>query len=104
MDLPAGMQAQFYALGVDRGLQRSRARGDRRDVEGVIRMADMRRDGGLVDTFTDETLRVDEARRLVGRTVVHPRQQVEMEINVGHRGLSGGSSVSAHRIVRSSPP
>jgi hypothetical protein len=29
---------------------------------------------------------------------------VEMEINVGHLGLSGGSSVSAHRFVCSSPP
>ena len=67
-------------------------------------MADMRRDSGLVDAFTGEARGVDEARSLVGRTIVDPRQQVKMEINVGHRGLSGGSSLSAHRIVCSSPP
>ena len=112
MDLPAGMQEQLDALGLDRGLQRACALGDRREVERIIRMADMRRDGGLVDAFAGEARRVDEARGLVGGTIVHPRQQVEMEINVGHRGLSGGSSVSARRIVllfstvaaRPSPP
>jgi hypothetical protein len=57
-----------------------------------------------VDAFAGEARRVDEARGLVGRSIVDPRQQVKMEINVGHRGLSGGSSVSAHRIVWSSPP
>ena len=98
------MQEQLDALGLDRGLQRARALGDRGDVERVVRMADMRRDGGLVDAFVGEAGGVDEARGLVGRAIVHPRQQVEMEINVGHRGLSGGSSVSAHRIVCSSPP
>jgi hypothetical protein len=67
-------------------------------------MADMRRDGGLVDALAGEALRMDEARRLVGRTIVDPRQQVKMEINVGHQGLSGGSSVSAHRIACSAPP
>ena len=104
MDLAAGMQEQLDARGGDRGLQRSRALGDRRDVERVVGMADVRRDGGLVDAFAGEALRVDEARGLVGRTIVDPGQQVKMEINVGHLGLSGGSSVSAHRIVCSSPP
>jgi hypothetical protein len=104
MDLPAGMEEQVDALSVDRGLQRSRALGDGGDFEGVVRMADMRRDGRLVDAITGEPLRVEEARRLVGRAIVHARQQMEMEIEVGHRGLSGGSSVSARRFVCSSPP
>ena len=74
MDLPAGMQEQLDARSGDRGLQRARALGDRRDVERVVRVADMRRDGGLVEAFAGEARRVDEARGLIGRTIVDPRQ------------------------------
>jgi hypothetical protein len=60
----------------------------------------MRRDRCLVDAVAAEALGVLEARGLVGWSVVHPREQVEMQVDMGHAVVpSGGSSVSA-RCVR----
>ena len=106
VDLAARVDAQLDAGGVELRLERARALGDGRDVEREPRDADVRRHGGLVDAVAGELLGVDQARGQVRWSVVHPWQQVEVQVDMGHVVvLSGGSSVSAHGWFRlSSPP
>ena len=84
VDLAARVQAQVDARRVERRLQRARALGDAGDVEREPGVADVRRDGRLVDATRGEPLGVDEAGHLVAWSIVHPRQEVEVQIDMGH--------------------
>ncbi len=83
-DLAARVQPQVDAGGVDRRLQRARALGDRRHGDGEVRVADMGRDGRLVDAVAGEPLGVGQRRSHVGRPVVHPGEQMQMKVDSGH--------------------
>jgi hypothetical protein len=58
-----------------------------------------------VDAVGGEPPGVEEAGGEVARSVVHPGQEVEVQVDMGHVVvLSGGSSVSARGFNWSSPP
>ena len=83
-DLAAGVQPQREPLAVERRLERGGALRDRQRVERYGRRADVRRDGGLAHAVGDHPRGVLERGGLVGRAVVHPRQQVEVKVDVSH--------------------
>jgi hypothetical protein len=85
VDLTARVQPQPDALAVERSLELPRPLGDAQRVERITGSSDVRGDGRLAHAVAHHPVRVRERRRLVGRTVVHPRQKVEVQVDVGHR-------------------
>jgi hypothetical protein len=92
-DLAARLQAEADARRVERGLQRPCARRDRRHVERVVGVTDVRRRRGLVNAVAREPRGVLECRGLVRRPVVDAGKQVQVQVDM-HRLRGSRRSVT----------
>jgi hypothetical protein len=85
-DLAARVQPQVDARGVDRRLERACALRDRRHGDREVGVADVGRDGRLVDAVAREPRGVRQRGTHVRGTVVHPGEQMQMKVDVRHHG------------------